>query len=652
MQRQKFLPGTRTDFFLLLLIIITGTVLRFIFFDRCPYTHDEIHPLAQPSYGSFSELIEKGVKPDVHPPLLPVFINYYTKLFGTSEMVVKFPFVICGILSILLVYLIAAKWFGSIAGLLSAAIVSTVQYTVMYSVIARHYSPGLFLTLLLVYCQAKFFETENKKKFLWLAAFTITGVACSYLHYFCLFFTAIVALTGFLFVSRKNFWQYFIAGVLIPLLFLPYLPVFFVQFGYKGVGGPAGWLGAPDSSFFLKYIRYLFHYSIVFLFFVAAIFLFGVIKSAMKHEKIFSKHRLISLVWFLVPLLTGYFYSIKVNPILQYSVLIFSFPYLLMFLFSFLKDVKPLLKSSMVILILSVSTITLVYGRKHYELFYNQGIHKIISEINNTKQQLGNDSIDAMINVEEYFLDYYKKNFSFDKNSHYLAVSHPGDLRNFRKIVSESNKNYFVFATVRAYPLECLQVLKEYYPHIISKYKGHLTEIFVCSKIPQASAQDEAISSSENNFSSKNVGWNFNEQKVLYDSTSTKKYFHYEASDEFGVEFKMPLGELIKNENNLLHVSVEAFLEDTSASPLLVMSMESFDKTLDWRAVKFSDYLNPGERGKVYLSLRFSDIHINTKNATLKVYVWNKDHSNFTLANMKVSSEKGNPYFYGLFEKF
>jgi hypothetical protein len=645
----------RVDLFLLLLIIITGTVLRFIYFDRCPYTHDEISSLTRAHYSSFSELIEQGVKPDTHPPLLQIFLQYYTKIFGSSEMVVKFPFVICGILSILLVYLIATKWFGKTAGLLSAAVVSTVQYTVMYSVIARHYSPGLCLTLFLAFCQVKFFETESKNKFWWLAAFTITGVACSYLHYFCLLFTAIIAVTGFLFVDRKNFRQYFIACLLIPLLFIPYLPVFFVQFGYKGIGGPEGWLGAPDSSFFLKYIRYLFHYSEIFLLLVIAAFLFGIARSILKHEKIVTKLRLIALSWFLIPLLTAYFYSVKVNPILQYSILIFSFPYLLMFLFSFIKEVNPLVKIAMVILLLSISTVTLVDGRKHYELFYNQGIRKVISEINNAKQQFGNDSVDAVIEVEDYFLDYYNKNFPLDKNSKYAALGINNDMHRFIKTVSESNKNYFVFGTVRAYPLECLQIMKEYFPNVISEYKGHLTEVFICSKNKAVQSNDETIFSTENTFTEKQNGWNYDEHKVFNepdDTTAITKYYHYEASDEFGVEFKISLDELIKDNSNILNVETEALMQDSSASPLLVMTMESFDKTVDWRAAKFSDYLKPGERGSVYLSLRFSDIHIDTRNIILKVYVWNKDHSTFNLFRMKVSSEKGNPYFYGLFEEF
>jgi len=195
--------------------------------------------------------------------------------------------------------------------------------------------------------------------------------------------------------------------------------------------------------------------------------------------------------------------------------------------------------------------------------------------------------------------------------------------------------------------------LKEYYPNIVSEYMGHLTEVVVCSKTPAASAMgNEAIFSSDIDLSSKQGGWNFNDQKILVDSLSGKKYFGFQSSDEFGMEFKVSLQDLVKTGNEILNVSASAFMNDTSAAPLLVMSMESADKTLDWRGVKFSDFLTPGKRGNVYLSVRFSDVRISTKNTFLKVYVWNKDHSVFDLYDLQVISEKGNPYFYGLIEKF
>ncbi|MBK5283902.1 MAG: glycosyltransferase family 39 protein [Bacteroidia bacterium] len=644
---------SRTDFIIFLLIVITGAALRFIYFDNCPYTHDEISSLVRTGYSSFSELIEKGVKPDTHPPLLQVFLQYYTKLFGTSEMVVKFPFVICGIFSIVFVYMIASKWFSRTTGLFSAAIIASVQYTTMYSVIARQYSPGLFLTLLLVIFQIKYFESKDKIKYRWLIAFTLTGAACSYLHYFCLLFVAIVSITGFLFVNKRTFLPYLISCAAIPVLFLPYLPVFFIQLGYKGVGGKEGWLGTPDTGFFLSYLKYIFHYSRLFLFLIAGIFFFSFVRNIIQKNKTITAARMICIAWFLIPLLTGYFYSVKVNPILQFSILIFSFPYLLMFLFSFLQNISSVIKVSLVILILIVSTISLVYGRKHYELFYNQGINKVVSEINNVKQQYGKDSVYAVINIEDYFLNYYKEKYPVDTNSNYRSISDEDELRNFRNIVSESKSNYFVFATIRVYPTECIEILKEYFPYTVFSYQGHLTEIYCCSKISNASSQiDETIFSISNNFSGKINRWNYDINKVSTDSISGDKYLKYEPADEFGAEFSIPLEELIKNKNDIITTSLSANMEDTSSSPMLVMSMENDGKILDWRASKFSNYLNPNETGTVILTVRFSDVHITTKNTNLKIYVWNNNHASFGVKNFTVNSKKGNPFFYGLFEDF
>jgi hypothetical protein len=85
---------------------------------------------------------------------------------------------------------------------------------------------------------------------------------------------------------------------------------------------------------------------------------------------------------------------------------------------------------------------------------------------------------------------------------------------------------------------------------------------------------------------------------------------------------------------------------------MLVMTMERNGKSLDWRSSKFSDYMKPGKAGNVFLAVRFADIGIDTKDVRLKVYTWNKGHAAFRINSISVSSEIGNPYFYGLFEEF
>ena len=113
----------------------------------------------------------------------------------------------------------------------------------------------------------------------------------------------------------------------------------------------------------------------------------------------------------------------------------------------------------------------------------------------------------------------------------------------------------------------------------------------------------------------------------------------------------MPLNEIINAPYNIINISAYALIWlDSASSPLLVMSMERDGNSLDWRAAKFLDYTQIS--GEAFLSLRFSDIHFDTKNVKLKVYIWNKNHSTFNLRNVVVRIEKGNPYFYGLFEDF
>ena len=654
MMRQKLLSKeSRIDFFLLLLIVITGTVLRFAHFSQSPFTHDEINTVLQTGYADVSDVIELSVKKDIHPAGLFIFVHYWTKFFGTGTRAVKFPFIIFGILSIVLVYLIAARWFNSVTGLLSASLVSVMQYTIMYSNIARPYASGLFFSLLMVWSMINYFDADAKRKMLWLAGFVFAASCCTYNHYFSFFFAGIVCASGFIFTSGKNVIAYSLACLCIVLIYLPHLSIFFIQLGYKGAGGPEGWLDKPDSSFLLTYIFYLFHYSKVFLLLCLGIGIFGLLSKNKFPKPGLWRSRIICLLWFFIPFAAGYFYSVKVNPVLQYSGLIFSFSFILIFLFSFLHDLKPMLKISFVLLILSTGILTLVYGRKHYELFYQQGINKIASEINEAGVQFGKDSVDAVINVEDYFLDYYRTKFLSDTRAEFLAIGSASDIYKLKNIISSSQKNYFVFASLRVYPVECVQVLKEYFPYTVSEYKGHLTEIFLCSKIPAPSKQeDKTIFSTENNFSEKTAGWNFDEKKTAVDSFSKKKYFTYEPADEFGVSFSMPFSSLIKNKNDIINASINAEIGDTASSPLLVMTLEKEGKTVDWRGAKFSEYLEPDKTGNIFLSVRFSDIHISTKNTQLKVYVWNKNRASFKLNSFKVSCENGNPYFYGLFENF
>jgi uncharacterized membrane protein len=141
-----------TNSLLLFLILLLGSILRFWNFPNIPYMHDELSALGRLQYQCVQDVITYGVEiNDTHPPGVQLFLYFWTNLFGTNEMIVKFPFILCGLFSILLTYKISKKWFNVSVGLIVASFMATIQYTIMYSQLIRPYSSGLFFCLLMVF---------------------------------------------------------------------------------------------------------------------------------------------------------------------------------------------------------------------------------------------------------------------------------------------------------------------------------------------------------------------------------------------------------------------------------------------------------------------------------------------------------------------
>ncbi|MDD2306253.1 MAG: glycosyltransferase family 39 protein [Prolixibacteraceae bacterium] len=308
---------------ILILILIISSALRLYHYFEIPYTHDEFSALFRTHFNSFSELIEKGVKVDGHPAGIQVFLYYWTAIFGYSEWIVKLPFICFGILSVLMIYLIAKEWYNETVALISASFLASIQFTIMYSQIARPYISGLFFSLLMVYFWTKIIHNPHKRFYLNSLFFIISATLCAYNHYFSLLFAAIVGISGIFFIQKQFLLKYVASGFIIALLYIPHLQIFIYQLKVGGVGG---WLGKPNNDFILNYLGYIFDFSTVTYLLIALLIIFGLFKSGKIQQNF--RHFTLFLSWFILPFLIGFFYSKYVNSVLQYSVLIFSMPFL------------------------------------------------------------------------------------------------------------------------------------------------------------------------------------------------------------------------------------------------------------------------------------------------------------------------------------
>ncbi|MDD4384325.1 MAG: glycosyltransferase family 39 protein [Bacteroidales bacterium] len=219
----------------LFLIVLVAIALRFYNYQNIPFTHDEFSALSRTNFNSFSELIDQGVKVDGHPAGIQVFLYYWTKLAGKSEVWVKLPFMLMGIASVVLVYLIAKMWYNETVALLSTSFVASIQFSIVYSQIARPYISGLFFSMLMAYFWSRIVLKPTKRYYANAAMFVISAALCAYNHHFSLLFAVIVGVSG-LFLVRKEFLvKYVICGLLIFILYVPHLSIFFHQLSLGGV---------------------------------------------------------------------------------------------------------------------------------------------------------------------------------------------------------------------------------------------------------------------------------------------------------------------------------------------------------------------------------------------------------------------------------
>ena len=124
---------SKNEYWVLLVILVVAAVLRFYNLGSTSLSNDELSSIVRAQYPTFHHLYEEGIKTDVHPAGLQVFLYSWIKIAGDSPFAVRFPFAVCGVLSVLFVFLIGRYWFNSLTGLFSAAALASLPLPMDFS---------------------------------------------------------------------------------------------------------------------------------------------------------------------------------------------------------------------------------------------------------------------------------------------------------------------------------------------------------------------------------------------------------------------------------------------------------------------------------------------------------------------------------------
>ncbi len=630
---------------ILYFILLVATTLRFYNYLQLPFTHDEFSALFRTRFESFSELIKYGVMVDGHPAGVQVFLYFWTMLFGTSEWVVKLPFVISGIGAVYLIYCIGKVWYNESVGLIAAAFLASLQFPVFYSSIARPYTGGLFFSLLMVHYWSLLIKKPTNAFNKNLTGFILSATLCAYTHHFSLLFAAIVGVSGIFFFQKQYLIKYLGSGIIIFLLYIPHLNIFLKQLS---MGGVEEWLAKPQNDFFLDYIAYAFHYSYLVYIVVFGLIIYGYIS---RDNALFNykKVTFVFFCWFIIPFLVGFFYSKYVNAILQFSVLLFTFPFLFFVLFSHFKSQKIITNCILVFVILGVNIFTLVHGRKHYTVTYKSPYQEIL--VDHQLVHKTYKSVFSILDSDRKITPYYNQKLDIDSNyTWFETFSTIKEFSEYLKTQSKTHQYLYLGAFSNNLPLT-VPVILQHFPTLVwqHNYAGATSYLFSTKPNIKQEVFDQLDFESEASGNWSPIDNNWTIDSIKYGG---KKAYLMNEHQEYSFAFTKSLSYLLTHENNFIDISLKVYSLDNYNDIALVASLDDKDGNIHWSATNFNTFISDTlEWTTVTHSIKMSDIPSIKNSVQLKVYIWNNGKRSFVVDDFTITVRDGNPIIYGILEE-
>lgn len=637
----------QTDTILLGIILLAGTVLRFYNYFDLPFSYDEFSALFRTRFDNFSDLIHYGViTTDTHPAGVQVFMYYWVMLFGEAAWIVKLPFVLAGIGAIYLTYRVATAWFNSSVGLLSAMMISFLQFTITYSQFARPYASGLFFCLLLVWSLHNAFFRPSEKNRYHVVMYVFAGAACAYNHHFSLFFLGLAGISGLFVVPKNGIWKYILINLLIFILYIPHLSIFFAQLNK---GGVESWLKKPDPSFFGSFVHYLLHHSVLM---VGAVVLLILISLAYVKKTIVSgnKFRLIMFVWVAITLITAYYYSLFRSAVLQYSVLIFIFPFLVMLVFSFAGNFKSWLKYLIVFAFGTLSIYTLIVDRQHYRIQYQSVLEQTMARTARARGTYGEERVASATNISTKVQDYYAEKYSLETN-HMITFDSTTHLNKFREELESLQAEYLAIGWVNISDLEYFAVAREIFPLVVEKENYYTGDFYLLSRNRNGAGhlfiEDRVTAIRVDSLTLYNEGIErgypmlFDHNRVLMPGWLGYSIF-----------YEKPLREVVRNKYNYLWARIEVENPQPDFESILIVEILRNDEVIYWNSRAFSEYtISDYGRYRIHITMKLNDLDFTYTDEQVKIYLSNLDNQYYYLNYFKLNILEGNPLLYSLFEK-
>lgn len=609
-------------------ILAVAAVLRLYALDFS-FSNDELSALTRLNYPTFSALINQGIRVDGHPAFTQLLLFCWTHIAGLSEVAVRLPFVIFGIGAVLMLFLTCRDWFGTPGALFASACMAGLQFFIMYSQLARPYSPGLFFT-----CATAFFwgRILLNKGGVWNAVLAGVCTALAMLtHYFSFMQVMLMAVLGLFLINRQSWKHYLIAAITALAIWIPHFEITRYQLSLGGVGL---WLGPPEPDFIWQFLRYVFndHYLLITFIIALAILGFFLRLPAVK----FSKWQLICLLLLILPYGIGYYYSVHINPVMQFSTLLFAAPFLLMLVFSFFPtSLSKWMTITITVLLLCVTSLSTMLVARYYatEQF---GVFRELSEkIKAWDEQYGRNNVAkvAHLNSPDYLHHYFEKLghrvetplWSIDNDSTRAALRH---------FLQHAEEPFLAFAWSNRYvPPETYEIIRFEYPQRIEHANHFNSGAYLFSK----AGKDERKPSFSFEVDFKKSPSQFipemDTEKII-DENDTVSY-RMTSDDEYAFNFVASSEDLNLRPGDLLTVICRLHTSYQTNCTLVLEVSSDFSADF-WKGNNLYPGFNSGDSNHHDMILVYEVPEENNEDDRVKIYLWKQSAEELRITNFEV----------------
>ncbi|MCC6401494.1 MAG: glycosyltransferase family 39 protein [Flavobacteriales bacterium] len=636
------IPGPPWARLALLLLLITAGALRLLGWPSIPFTHDEISALVR-LYPTLGETIRRGViELDTHPPGVQVLEWLWTRLVGRQEGWVQLPFIAASLAGILFMYRFALAWTTATAALAVTALLATLQYAVLYGQLARPYAIGLFSVALLADQWTRWLAWQRTQH---LVGAALAAALCAYTHHFAALVAALIMGSGLALAPRTARLRWLLACGASLLLYLPNVPILLRQLG---LGGLQEWLAPPNGHWFPDHLWWVAHGSAL----LAAVLLLGAAASLVGWWRGASRAWPIVpvlLVWVLVPAALGYGYSVWRAPVLQHSVLVFSFPFALVLLFGGLDLHRKALAIGLAVLLAGTAMLTLFTVRQHHRTALTSKYEAFLQAA--TDGAAHPDRL-VVIDAPPEVLDLLEQEPRYTAApGHYLRLRDLGSnaalLHRIRAQRPADVVLGLFHSTDRALPA----LVQHSHPALLERVD--LVEGQVMHFRTGGNGLADTVAWSAAAPGTVPVGWQAEPAAIGADSLAGSGWDL--GGREYGVLFQAPLPGTHRP-NDVVELVVDATaLDDAGLGVEAVIELRSVvddrDSLLVYRSTSALDCARRvGERGPVVVAIPLSRALSRHPGLLLRAYVWNRHSGMVRVHGLRLRWREGDPALYGLVE--